>query len=108
MNASKYILFEALMNKINAKYGVEPIHVQILDYLTEQNHKNIDVSVSDVLARREIASPATIHLRLQQLIKLGMLTINQPSDQRKKLLMITEKTNSRMQEVCKLLNEELN
>ncbi len=105
MNARTYIQFENLMNQINLKYGVEHIHVQILDFITAQNINNQEVSVSDVLAQRNIASPATLHLRLQQLIKLGLLNISHPSDQRKKLLTITEKTKSRMKEVCELLKE---
>lgn len=105
MKATKYIQFEKMMADINSKYGVDPVHVQILNYVTDQNLKNIEISVSDVLARREIASPATIHLRLQQLIKLGLLNISQPSDQRKKLLTITNKTELRMEEVCQLLKE---
>ena len=105
MNAQTYIQFENLMSQINLKYGVEHTHVQILDFITTQNINNQEVSVSDVLAQRNISSPATIHLRLQQLIKLGLLNISHPSDQRKKLLTITEKTKSRMQEVCNLLKE---
>jgi DNA-binding MarR family transcriptional regulator len=105
LTITKYIKFKVLMVAINDKYEIEPIHVRILDYVTNANFNKTPISVSDIIARREIASPATIHMRLKQLVCLGLLDMNQSSDQRKKFLTITEKTHARMSEICELLNE---
>ena len=107
MSISKYIKFKKSVYAINDKYGIEPIHVKILDHIANANYENHPISVSDLIAIREIASPATIHMRLKQLVSLGMLEMKPCPDHRKKFLTVTNKTHERMNEICELINQQL-
>jgi DNA-binding MarR family transcriptional regulator len=88
--ALKYLNFSDIYEKIKKKYHLDSRQCQILGFATQRYLNQNPVKVLEVIQLNEIASPATLHKIIQELVdaKLLKLQINQ-KDNRIKFLVPT-------------------
>lgn len=88
--ALKYLNFADIHEKIKKKYHVDSRQCQILRFATHRHLNQNPVKVLEVIQLNEIASPATLHKIIQELVdaRLLKLQINE-EDNRIKFLIPT-------------------
>lgn len=88
-NIRAYINYLKLEKVINKKYSLDSIETKLLNELGIAFEENRELRVSDILAMRDIASPATLHAALKRLL-LRNLVVHLPQlDSRIKFVEIT-------------------
>ena len=88
----EYIRFIEVLKGLSSKDGstIDPEAKLLLDEIAIQHFKNTPLTVSDLMALKHIASPATIHRKLDMLRELGLINqIFQGDNRRTKYLVTT-------------------
>ena len=83
----KYLKYES---ELNASYELDSFQIKILNELIYAKEKDIHLCVSDLMALKHIASPATIHGGLKKLLTRGLVTFRTVSDTRIKFVELTK------------------
>ena len=87
-----YLRFLELTNLLEQSSSLpllEPIEKRILEIIAKANFKNERLSVKDMMAKSEIAAPATIHKNIHLLVKKRWIYLEDTEDARRKQLQIT-------------------
>lgn len=110
-NQSSYINFLNLINAIEDQdraRTLDGIEKELLDTVMVANAQGDDVLVGDLLKLSKIGSQATLHGRIQNLIKLGYLKpISDRDDGRRKKLVPTALAIKHYSKLSKLLAKAL-
>lgn len=83
----KYLKQEQL---INNAYELDHFEVKILNEILFGIEENKALRVSDILAMKNIASPATLHAALKKLVAKGLVQYRTVADSRVKYLELTK------------------
>ena len=88
--ALKYLNFSDLQNRLFNSYHIDYRQCEILRFVFRSYSKQQSIKISDVLSLQEIASQATIHKIVHELIKVNLLkSESDPNDERVKYLTPT-------------------
>ncbi|MSQ65926.1 MAG: hypothetical protein EXR37_06240 [Limnohabitans sp.] len=94
-NQELYLRFLNLLHAIEGKAELPPMDVdakRILEVIAVRHNQGQSITVTDAMALGQIASPATIHRKLDQLRELGMIDTHfEGSNRRTKYLKPTDK-----------------
>ena len=71
---------------------LEPIEQQLLEIVTIANTKRKRLSVKDLMAMSEVASPATIHKHMHEMVAKGWIYSAPTEDARRRQVMLTDAT----------------
>jgi len=82
----KYLKYES---EINALYSLDFFQIKILNELIYAEEKGIQLCVSDIMAFKHIASPATIHSGIKKLLAKELINFRTVSDTRIKYVELT-------------------
>lgn len=74
---------------VNQKYALDPIEIKLLNELGIAHEESRELRVSDLIAMRDIASPATLHGALKRLLIRGLILHIPQVDSRIKFVEIT-------------------
>lgn len=88
-NIRAYINYLKLEKVINKKYSLDSNETKLLAELGIAFEEERPLRVSDILAMREIASPATLHTALKRLLTRGLIVHIPQTDSRIKFVEIT-------------------
>jgi DNA-binding MarR family transcriptional regulator len=88
-NIRAYINYLKLEKIVNKKFGLDSIETKLLTELGIALEEAKELRVSDVLAMRDIASPATLHAALKRLLTRGLIVHIPQFDSRIKYIEIT-------------------
>ncbi len=70
-----YLKFSVLAEKIDQSYGLSTTEIRLLNLITGSYLEGKAMTVTGLLAVREIASPASLHAALKKLIKKNMIVL---------------------------------
>jgi len=94
-NQEIYLRFLSLMHAIEGKGELPELDLdakRLLEVIAVRQSQGQTITVTDAMAMVQIASPATIHRKLDQLRELGMIeTQFEGTNRRTKYLKITDK-----------------
>lgn len=82
----KYLKYES---EINASYKLDCFQIKILNELIYAQEKGLELCVSDLMAFKYIASPATIHSGIKKLLAKELIRFRTVSDTRIKYVELT-------------------
>ena len=68
---------------------LEPVEKRMLELIAISNFKKERLSVKDMMAKSEIAAPATMHKNIHLLVKKRWIYLEDTEDARRKQLQIT-------------------
>jgi len=104
-NFSKYIDFRSHLNKINAKYQLDPKEEQMLDFISAIIQAGKELKVGDLILEKQLGSLATIHARLSEMVQKGFIAkqYNQKRDSRAKYLTLGRRGKTRAKEISRLM-----
>jgi DNA-binding MarR family transcriptional regulator len=68
---------------------LEPLEGRILELIAYASYKKERLSVKDLMGKRELASPATLHSRLKSMRGKGWIGLEETEDARRKQLVLT-------------------
>lgn len=88
---------------INEKYALDPNEIKLLNELGIAHEEGRELRVSDLIAIREIASPATLHGALKRLLIRGLIRHIPQVDSRIKYVEITPLGWKRFSELAESL-----
>ena len=100
-----YLRFANLVNAMNKDAGVDldGIEMKLLEAITEAYTASTPLKVTDALGL-DLASPATLHKKIDSLKALGFVQIEHPEDtKRTKLLVPTEQALGHLDALGKAL-----
>ncbi len=97
-----YIAFSGFREKLLEKSGIQARGYQILEFIADkQDHQGL-CTVTELINRRKIGSPAIIHAALKKLIKDGYVRIElNQEDHRIKYPVLTDKADKLFAELLK-------
>ena len=84
-----YIQYLKYESEINALYNLDSFQIKILNELIYAEEKGLHLCVSDLMALKHIASPATIHSSIQKLLAKELISFRTVSDTRIKYVELT-------------------
>ena len=99
-NILAYINYLKLEKVVNKKYALDPVEIRLLNELGIAFEENRALRVADVLALREIASPATLHAALKRLSIRGLIIYLPQKDSRIKYVEISQLGWKRVSELA--------
>jgi DNA-binding MarR family transcriptional regulator len=94
-NSSIYLRFIQLVKVLESAQplaALAPIEHQLLEIIAIANTKQERLSVKDLMADSEVASPATIHKHIHSMVDKGWIYLAPTEDARRKQLMLTDAT----------------
>ena len=94
-NSSIYLRFIQLVKVLESAQplaALAPIEHQLLEIIAIANTKQERLSVKDLMADSEVASPATIHKHIHAMVDKGWIYLAPTEDARRKQLMLTDAT----------------
>ena len=93
----EYIRFIEVLKGLSSKDGstIDPEAKLLLDEIAIQHFKNTPLSVSDLMALKHIASPATIHRKLDSLLQANLVELKFEGDNRRTKFISITKTGDR-------------
>ena len=106
-SGSVYLEVQRCIKAINKRYKIEK-HVEIclLNAIYEAYIGDIDIRVLDLLLLENIASQATLHTGIKNLVKNGLVSLHtDPSDGRSKHVLPTKLALKRLDE-CEIAIEK--
>ena len=77
-NSSAYLRFLNLTDAVNDQLGqteVDLLALRLLEAIAIADAKGAHLTVTDAMALREIASPATMHRKINTLLDAGLITL---------------------------------
>jgi DNA-binding MarR family transcriptional regulator len=81
---------------------------KLLEVIAVRDQEEKPLTVTDAMALNSIASPATIHRKLDQLRELGMIdTVFEGKNRRTKFLIPTEKAHEYFEKVGQVMKQAL-
>ena len=92
-HASIYLRFIQLVNALESAQslsGLEPIERTLLNIITLANVNQERLSVKDLMAYSEVASPATMHKHIHTMVDKGWIHLAPTEDARRKQIMLTQ------------------
>lgn len=87
MSYIKYLKQEQLINHV---YDLDHFEIKILNEILFATQENKSLRVSDILALKNIASPATLHAALKKLVGKNLILYRTVADSRVKYLELTK------------------
>jgi DNA-binding MarR family transcriptional regulator len=108
MNKSDYkcILVLKSFAKINRKYRLNNIQVEILSFIMDAHLNNTECRVMEVIYLSELATPATLHKNLKLLINAGFVNTHiDEKDMRMKTLTPSLLAMKRLNEMESVLSK---
>lgn len=93
----EYIRFIEVLKGLSSKDGstIDPEAKLLLDEIAIQHFKNTPLTVSDLMALKHIASPATIHRKLDSLLQANLVELKFEGDNRRSKFISITKTGDR-------------
>jgi hypothetical protein len=93
----EYIRFIEVLKGLSSKDGgaIDPEAKLLLDEIAIQHFKNTPLTVSDLMALKHIASPATIHRKLDSLLQANLVELKFEGDNRRTKFISITKTGDR-------------
>lgn len=85
-----YIKYLKQEQAINRSLSLDHFEIKILNEILFAQQEGNSLRVSDVLAMKNIASPATLHAALKKLAHKGLIDYRLVSDSRVKYLQLTK------------------
>jgi len=108
-NQEIYLRFLSLMHAIEGKGELPPLDLdakRLLEVIAVKQSHGQTITVTDAMAMVQIASPATIHRKLDQLRELGMIDTHfEGTNRRTKYLKITDKAQLYFSTVGSLIQQ---
>ena len=82
------------LNSAGSMVNIDPEAKLLLDEIAVNQNRNTPLTVSELMALSSIASPATIHRKLNLLIEEGLVEVQfEGKNRRTKYLVVTSKAN---------------
>lgn len=85
-----YIKYLKQEQAINNVYELDHFEIKILNEILFATEENKSLRVSDILALKNIASPATLHAALKKLVGKNLILYRTVADSRVKYLELTK------------------
>ena len=103
---NKYLYYLTILEKSNQELDLDGIDVLLLNFIAKANDKKQTLNVKDLLSLKEIASQATIHGRLKQLVAKKLIVLNEDKvDGRVKEVMLTKLAYKRYELLSKAIEK---
>ena len=102
-----YIQYLETEQDITSAYELDHYQIKVLNNIFIAQTRSERICVSDVLALKEIASPATLHAALHQLIHKKLVTYKTQKDSRIKLIELTHLGWKRFDELSQFIKTSL-
>jgi Fe2+ or Zn2+ uptake regulation protein len=110
-NQLVYLRFLSLLHAIEGKGELPVLDLdakKLLEVIAVRNSQGQSLTVSDAMALTHIASPATIHRKLDQLRELGMIdTVFEGKNRRTKYLVPTKMAHDYFSQVGQVMQQAL-
>lgn len=91
-SANAYLTFLTLKDNLSAKTRLElldPLEERIFCAVALASHLSTRLSVTDLLARHDLASPSTIQVRIEMMRRKGWIMLAETEDSRRKQVELT-------------------
>lgn len=102
----KYLYYLTILEKSNKEFDLDGVDVLLLNFIAKADDKKQTLNVKDLLLLKEIASQATIHGRLKQLVARKLIVLNEDKvDGRVKEVMLTKLAYKRYELLSKAIEK---
>jgi hypothetical protein len=106
INLKKYFDYLAILDKSNRQLDIDAIDELLLNVIAKASYEEQALNVKDLLKLKEIASQATIHGRLKQLVAKKLIVLNEDKvDGRVKEVMLTKLAYKRYELLSKAIEK---
>lgn len=103
---NKYFYYLTILEKSNKEFDLDGVDVLLLNFIAKADDKKQTLNVKDLLLLKEIASQATIHGRLKQLVAKKLIVLNEDKvDGRVKEVMLTKLAYKRYELLSKAIEK---
>lgn len=103
---NKYFYYLTILEKSNKEFDLDGVDVLLLNFIAKADDKKQTLNVKDLLSLKEIASQATIHGRLKQLVAKKLIVLNEDKvDGRVKEVMLTKLAYKRYELLSKAIEK---
>ena len=103
---NKYLHYLTILEKSNQEFDLDGVDVLLLNFIAKADDKKQTLNVKDLLSLKEIASQATIHGRLKQLVAKKLIVLNEHKvDGRVKEVMLTKLAYKRYELLSKAIEK---
>ena len=103
---NKYFYYLTILEKSNKEFDLDGVDVLLLNFIAKADDKKQTLNVKDLLSLKEIASQATIHGRLKQLVAKKLIVLNEDKvDGRVKEVMLTKLAYNRYELLSKAIEK---
>jgi hypothetical protein len=103
---NKYLHYLTILEKSNQEFDLDGVDVLLLNFIAKADDKKQTLNVKDLLSLKEIASQATIHGRLKQLVAKKLIVLNEDKvDGRVKEVMLTKLAYKRYELLSKAIEK---
>ena len=93
----------------SSKFAIDCKALQLLDEIAIRNYEGISMTVEDAKSFKVIASPATLHRKLDELREAGLIEqIFDGNDRRTKYLVPTKAANAYFAKMSKAMTSAVN
>lgn len=101
-------LVDALQGEVSEMSTIDLEAKRLLEVIAIQHNNNEPLKVMDAMRLDSIASPATIHRKLQQLEKAGLITmVHMGTNRRKKYLIPTPAAQTFFEQASKAMTQAM-
>lgn len=102
LSADIYLRFLQLAQSIRALPtlpALDPLEEKLLGEIAHAGLKQARLSVRDLMAQRELGSPATIHTRLKSMRQKGWILLADTEDARRKQIELSDAAQEHLQKL---------
>ena len=86
----QYLLYLKQCDDLDAKYNLDNIEIKLINEISSALLAERSLRVSDLLALKQIASPATLHAAMKRLVVKNLIVQIPATDSRTKYLDLTK------------------
>jgi DNA-binding MarR family transcriptional regulator len=107
--ANQYLRFLHQMHRttrMGRLVDLEPVCSRLLDEIAIENHSSSPLTVTALMGLSHIASPATLHRKMQSLLQEGLIELSTDAhNKRSKFVVLSKKGQRRYQTLSTLMAE---
>lgn len=85
----RFLELTKVLEKSSSLPLLEPVEKKMLELIAIANFKKERLSVKDMMAKSEIASPATMHKNIHTMVDKGWIYLEDTEDTRRRQLQLT-------------------
>jgi hypothetical protein len=103
-NYLRYLHQVHRLTKVGRLSDLEPVCSRLLDEVAIEDHSQSPLTVTALMGLSHLASPATLHRKMQQLLNDGLVELTvDPENRRSKFVVLSKKGHRRYQTLSTLM-----